>query len=406
LVAIAGLLGLGIAAVPLAAPGTGLVPGAVQGGPGWLRGVYGGGLGVGGGAYYAFLWLAFGGYLCVLAAAPTLRPRLLWGAIGLLVLAFALAPPLLSQDVFSYISYARLGAEHGLNPYVSIPADVPADPAYAHVGWRDTASAYGPLFTLGSYPLGRVSVPVALWSLKAVSAASVLGLAALCARLAPARGLDPRRAAAFVALNPLVLVHVVGGAHNDALMMLLVTAAVGGVLVLAEASAGAALTAAAAVKVAAAFAAPFALLGSARRGRLVAGAAIAAALCLAAGLIAFGSHGLDSVGLAGENQAATSHYSVPATLARIFDAGVDGVRTVALVVFGALVAGLLIWVWRGGDWLRAAAWCGFGLLLATGWLLPWYLIWALPLAGLARDRALSGAVLALTAFQLVNRVPL
>ena len=35
---------------------------------------------------------------------------------------------------------------------------------------------------------------------------------------APARGVDPLRAAAFVALNPLVLVHVVGGAHNDGLV--------------------------------------------------------------------------------------------------------------------------------------------------------------------------------------------
>jgi hypothetical protein len=404
--AIAGLVGLGLAAVPLAAPGTGLVPGAVDGGPAWLRGVYGGGLGVSGGAYYAFLWLAFAAYLCVLTAASAIRPRALWAAIMLLVLAFALAPPLLSQDVFSYISYGRLGTEHGLNPYVAIPADVPADPAFAHVGWRDTSSAYGPLFTLATYPLGRLSVPLALWSLKAVSAVSVLALAALCARLAPARGLDPRAAAAFVALNPLVLVHVVGGAHNDALMMLLVTSGVAGVLALTEGSAGAALTAAAAVKVSAAFAAPFALLGSARRGRLVAGAAIAAALCLAASLIAFGSHGLDAVGLAGENQATASHYSIPATLARILGPDLDTVRVLTLVAYGVLIVGLLRWVWRGGDWIRAAAWAGFALLLATSWLLPWYLIWALPLVALARDRALSGAVLALTAFQLVNRVPL
>jgi hypothetical protein len=82
------------------------------------------------------------------------------------------------------------------------------------------------------------------------------------------------------------------------------------------------------------------------------------------------------------------------------------VRVLTLVAYGVLIVGLLRWVWRGGDWIRAAAWAGFALLLATSWLLPWYLIWALPLVALARDRALSGAVLALTAFQLVNRVPL
>src|SRR5256885_4806046 len=38
---------------------------------------------------------------------------------------FLLAPPLLSQDVFSYVAYARLGVEHHLNPYVHAPTAIP-----------------------------------------------------------------------------------------------------------------------------------------------------------------------------------------------------------------------------------------------------------------------------------------
>ena len=45
-----------------------------------------------------------------------------------MVAVFALAPPLLSLDVFSYVSYARLEAEHGLNPYDYPPSAVPATP--------------------------------------------------------------------------------------------------------------------------------------------------------------------------------------------------------------------------------------------------------------------------------------
>jgi Glycosyltransferase family 87 len=401
-----GLAGLAVAAVPLAAPGPDLVPGSVGGGPGWLLGLYGDGVGTGGGAYYGFLWLAFLSYLAVLVAAPVLGGRLVWAAVAVLVLAFALAPPLLSQDVFSYVSYARLGAEHGLNPYLHAPAEVPSDPAFAHVGWRDTVSAYGPLFTLGTYPLGTVSVPVALWTLKALAALAVVGLAALCGRIAPLRGLDPGTAVALVGLNPLVLTHVVGGAHNDALMMLLLLAAGGAVLALRETSAGGAFSAAIAVKVSAAFAAPFLLLGAARRRRLAAGALAAAALAALVALLAFGTYALEAVGLAGENQARTSHYSLPATIARLLGTGTEPIRIAALAVYGLGVALLVAWTARGGEWLRAAAWAGFGLLLASGWLLPWYLIWALPLAALARDRWLTGAVLALTAFQLVNRVPL
>ncbi len=194
------------------------------------------------------MWVGLGAYLGVLVVAPRLGRRVVWGAIAVAVLAFALTPPLLSHDVYSYVDYARLGVLHGLDPYVHGPAAAPADPAFAHVTWPHTTSAYGPLFTLSTYPLAWLGVGAAVWVLKAAAAASVLGLAALVARLAPARGVDPRRAAAFVALNPLVLVHVVGGAHNDGLAMLLAMTGVAAVLAAREITGGAALVAAAAVK--------------------------------------------------------------------------------------------------------------------------------------------------------------
>ena len=133
---------------------------------------------------------------------------------------------LLSHDVFSYVDYARLGVRHGLDPYVHAPDAVPADPAFAEVTWTEATSAYGPLFTLLTYPLAWLPVDAAVAVLKAVAALSVLALAGVVARLAAWRGADPLRAAAFVALNPLVLVHVVGGAHNDGLTMLLALLAV------------------------------------------------------------------------------------------------------------------------------------------------------------------------------------
>ena len=150
-VALTGLVVLGVAAGPLAAPGAALVPGQLPTGGDWVLGIYDGGLGVGGGTYYAFLWLAFGGYLAVLAGASLLPRRALIGAALVAIVAFALAPPLLSQDAFSYIDYARLGVDHGLNPYVHPPLAAPADPAFAHVGWPGATSDYGPVFTLASF---------------------------------------------------------------------------------------------------------------------------------------------------------------------------------------------------------------------------------------------------------------
>jgi Glycosyltransferase family 87 len=406
------LLGLGglallcAVAVPLAAPGAGLVPAAGSDPPRWLLGVFAEGFGVSPGLYYGLLWAALVAHLAVVVAAPALGRRAIVGVSAVLIVAFALAPPLLSADVFSYVDYARLAAEHGLNPYTHTPEAVAGDPAYPYVGWTESESAYGPLFTLLTLPLGVVAVPVALWSLKALAAVAVLALAWIVARLAPLRGLDPVRAFAIVALNPLVLVHVVGGAHNDAVMALALTAGVGAVLVGAERSGGFAVVAAVGIKVSAAFAAPFALLGAADRPRFLAGAAVALLAIGSASLLAFGPDALGSLAVAGENQGRVSSFSAPNLLSEALNVDVDAVRTGTLLAYLALLAALLRWVWRGGDWLRAAGWAALGLLLASSWLLPWYVVWALPFAALARDDRLLTAVLALTALQLAARIPL
>lgn len=295
---------------------------------------------------------------------------------------------------------------HGLNPYAHAPRAAPADSVFVHVDWRGVTSVYGPLFTLATYALARLPIDTAILALKALSAVSTLALALLVARLAPARGVDPVRAAAFVALNPLVLVHVVGGPHNDVLAMVFAMLGVGATLALAEGVAGASFAVAVAVKASAGFAAPFALLGAARRRRMLLGALAAAVPIALVSTLAFGGEWLGVLGVAGRNLDKTSYMSIPV---RISDwTGIDGdtVRIAALYIYVAFFAFLLVQTWRGADWLRTAGWAGAGLLITTTWLLPWYLIWVLPLAALSRDRTLQFVLLALTAFQLGTRIPL
>ena len=368
------------------------------------------------------MWVGFGAYLGVLVWAPRLGRQLVWAAIVVAVAVFACLPPLLSHDVYSYVDYARLGVLHGIDPYVRPPTAFPADPAFAHVTWPHTTSAYGPLFTLATYPFAVLPVGVAVYALKAISAAAVLALAVLITRLAPTRGVDPLRAAAFVALNPLVLVHVVGGPHNDALAILLMMLGVAGILTARETSAGAALVAAIAIKASAAVTAPFALLATVKPpstgrnpsiyggfrpvGGLLVGMGLAGVGIGGAAYLGFGWHWLDAFVLAGENQGHTSYMSIPITAARLTGLDPDVTRIAALTLYTVLITYLLIWTYRGNDWLRAAAWATTGLLLATAWLLPWYLLWPLPLAALSRDRSLKLLVLALTAYQLGARIPL
>jgi hypothetical protein len=98
--------------------------------------------------------------------------------------------------------------------------------------------------------------------------------------------------------------------------------------------------------------------------------------------------------------------SIPIAAARLTGLDPDAIRIAALTLYAAFVAYLLIRTWQGADWLRAAAWATLALLLATSWLLPWYLIWPLPLAALSRDSKLQLLVLSLTAYQLGARIPL
>jgi hypothetical protein len=124
------------------------------------------------------------------------------------------------------------------------------------------------------------------------------------------------------------------------------------------------------------------------------------------GYLGFRWEWLGGFGLAGENQERSSHLSIPITVARLTGLGPDAARIGALALFAVLVLYLLAWTWRGGDWIRAAAWTAFTLLLASSWLLPWYLVWPLPLVAISRDRPLQLLTLALTAYQLGARIPL
>lgn len=261
------------------------------------------------------------------------------------------------------------------------------------------------MFTIVTYPAALVGVPEALWLFKLLAAGSVLGLTALVARLATRLGRDPAQAAALVGLNPLVLVDVVGGAHNDGTMVLAVIGGVALLLARKEIASGAAVVTGAGLKASAALAAPFPLLGS-RRPWAFAGAAAGVGAIAALAVGVFGVSSLGSIGPLGRDQATTIRYSVPATAARLLDLGVGPVRYTALAIYLLALLFLFVWTLRGGDWLRATGWATFGLLLATGWLMPWYVIWVLPFAAVVKDTPLRAGTLALCAFQLINRVPL
>jgi hypothetical protein len=345
-------------------------------------------------------------YLVALRCAAAVPSRRLWGAIVAAHLAALLAPPLFSGDVFGYIGFARLDVLHGLSPYTHTAAAAPGDPVYHLLGWTTLTTPYGPLFTLLSDALVPLGISGGLWALKSIAALTSLATVALIWRAAPRMGRSRRGAIAFYGLNPIVLVFAVPGAHNEALIGMLVA---GGALCIVaghERRAGASLVAAAAVKASAALALPFALLGARRRGRAAAAILAPALVVSVVALIAFGPHLFGLAGALLTQQEKVAGHSLPAQVSQLLGLGqlALGVRVLFLVLFAGAAATALWRTWRGAHWLDGYGWTTLALLAATVWLVPWYGLWALLPASLSSSRRLQIATLVACAYLVTMRI--
>jgi alpha-1,6-mannosyltransferase len=350
------------------------------------------------------MWVFYG---LALAVSDAISTRHALTAIVALHVIFLLGPPLFSLDVFSYIEYGRLGVLHDLNPYLHTPSAVPGDAAFPFIGWQTATSVYGPVFTLSTYATAPLGVGGALWAMKAVTVGASLGCVALVWRAAELLGRRPLEAAMFFGLNPLLIVIAVGGVHNDVLMLAPALAGIVLVLERRERAGGLAAFAAVAIKASSAILLPYLLIGARRRGRFVLGTLAGAALAAATWTIAFHAEVGPFLEALRWQQHHGSLHSVPKALGSLVGVpiGNDWLRIVFEAVLGAVLAATLWRARRGGDWLVAAGWATCALLVTSAWLLPWYVIWLLPIAAVTGDRKLRIATLALSAFVIGMRLP-
>jgi hypothetical protein len=391
-----------------------LVPARSGGWPGWLSGpLHELGLQLGWNGFQLWTLVLCAGYAAVLVAVRTLPGRAVAASILAANALLLLGPPLISQDVFGYLAFARLGVLHGLDPYTHVAAEAPVDAVFAFIGWPFQHSPYGPLFTLGSYPLALLGLGGGLWALKAVAVAASLGAVALTARAAARMGGSAKAAAAFVGLNPVLLLLAVAGAHNDTLVLL----ALAGALLLTAGSsprlraAVAVLVAGVGVKASAGLVIPFVVLAPPRlreRARVALAAIAAFALLVVVAIVGFGLHAFGFLDALNEQQQLVATHSIPQETARWL--GMNGLpgwwRDLFTAAFAAVLA-LTLWrTWRGADWRAMAGWATIALLLCTAWLLPWYAIWGLPLAALGDSRRLRVATLAVCAYAILIHLPL
>lgn len=393
-------------------------------------------------------------YLVGLRYVPRLSAR--W-AITAVVLAHAimfLAPPLALTDIFNYVNYGRMEIVHHLNPYTTVPVLEPHnDPSYAVSNWHQLLSPYGPLFTLITFAVVPLGVAATFWTLKGLLMLASLATVLLVWRSARLLGRDPVAAIVLVGLNPIVLIWGLGGDHNDFLMMFFVV--LGFYLLLRAGSmpgalqrgspaaarqgvtgadsagsgedsadressdteaalwspaligAGGAFVAAVAIKASAGILLPVVLAALLHRRRdlmqFVLGLALTGIVLGACSVAAFGPHFPD---LATQGRLVTM-VSMPNLLGLALGQGGE-TNTMRLLLSGVLVACVAACsalAWRRRESLTAAGWASVALLVTLSWVLPWYVLWILPLAALSSSRRLRTTALLLGVYFIIAWAP-
>ncbi len=321
-------------------------------------------------------------------------------AAGLLALA-VVVPPTESGDVWAYSWYGRVVAHYHANPYTDPPAAHPGDPWARRVDrpYQHTDSVYGPAFTAvsgaGMLVFGFSFLAARLF-FQALAAACVGAVVLMVWR----RTRSPA-AVAIIGLNPLVVVSVVNGAHNDAWVGL---AVLGGVLLVERGRmrwAGVALAAAALIKVAAVL--PLLAVGVwvwRRRGWRSAAELVGAAAVI--GIVSYAIVGGTTA--FAPLRAAQLHFSGPSVWhgPNRWVGGHGLTRAIATAATAAVVGLTVFLVARRFDHRDPAVVAGVAVLaycLLGAYVLPWYVFWGLaPLALAWRSRLtwlalLHGAVL-------------
>lgn len=347
-------------------------------------------------------------YVIALLAVRTVSMRALWIVVGVLMALLLLTPPLQLTDLFNYLGYARLGGLHGLNPYTHVIGEIRRDPIYLFSTWHGLHSPYGELFTALTYPLAFLSLPLAVWIFKVAAVLASVGILWFVAVSARRLGRDPRPAVAFVGLNPVFLVYAIGGFHVDLFMLLASTAAVAQFLSRRDRSAGALMVVAFGIKVTGLVLLPFMLVvarDGRRRVHLLIGAVLAAIPLAALSISLFG---LTFANVFDQSQILTQ-LSIPNLLGLAVGAG-GGTHAVlrdmeVLVVVVAVYQLVRTLLQPDRDWLAASGWVTLALVASAPWLMPWYAIWLLPLAALARRPSLRAVAIALTLFLVLTLGP-
>ncbi len=311
-----------------------------------------------------------------------------------------MSAPLFSRDVYSYYTQGRLMID-GYDPYTTGVSVLPGwfqdgvDPM-----WAESPTPYGPLFLLLSRGVADFAFEQPALAALVFRLLAVLGVVLLLIyvpRLAFAHGIDPGRAVWLAVANPLVILHFIAGAHNDALMIGFVVMGMTMAVEHRPLVGAPAIALATSVKPIALLALPFiGLIWAGRdtgwwnriRAWFATGLTAAGIFAVTAIIAGVGMGWVLALGTPGEVRTWLS----PPTAIGMFlggiaqaigvadtnDAFVSGARLLGAIAAVTIVAWLILGPWRRSP-VRNAAWAFLAVVLLGPVVQPWYLLWVLPL---------------------------
>ncbi len=163
------------------------------------------------------------GMIRTVTQVPGVPVRKLVAVLALWTVPLLIAPPLFSRDVYSYAAQGEM-MSHGISPYRYGPGVLGSTPTVDLVDplWLNVPAPYGPLFMEADGLLtdvaGHHELPdVVLLRLLAIAGVGLMALGV--PMLARSFGRDAAVAFTLALLNPVTILHLIGGAHNDALML-------------------------------------------------------------------------------------------------------------------------------------------------------------------------------------------
>lgn len=157
--------------------------------------------------------------------AATVTPSLIKRTFAAWVLPLLVTAPLFTQDIYSYLAQGSIVAR-GMDPYSAGPVDLlgAEDPLARSVPfiWSHSPSPYGPVALGIASAISRLTADSITLGVVAHRLVSLLGLVAAgwaISRLARRCRVNPVTALWLGLLNPLTILHLVGGVHNESVLL-------------------------------------------------------------------------------------------------------------------------------------------------------------------------------------------